>query len=483
VIGLGRWLPVLALAPFLLIHEHAAPSPWARPAPPPTEARAELVEDLRAPIPITGASPEPPARLPPARACQAAKASGRSIDELPGQVDGALVRGAEGLRKLRRNWKDALVVVRGGDFSGADLRKLRLHNLCFVGTKFTGSDWRGTRAAGIGFLWSDLTGARMQGARMPNILIDAPDLAKVDATGADFSDGSLSGNAMGSWEGLRLDRADLRRFRFYCGRTQDDQCVANQSGPGISFRGADLREAWIETYWGKTDWRGARLGRTQVSLRQLLDLAPARIDRPLVVREAKSKMALSPAEYRWLRRHMSESESLPDSLKGSRPAWMQPGTATLLAAPAIGLDPAARASPIYRRMLPVLVEGSSSVLLVEVRRHGRIDVEGSATGGNAHACSLVGRNLRHDRATGWFVGTDQGDQGTGAPPPDHPMPIVAFSDDRVDVYEQGHPWEDKDWIGFLHFGLCGARASFARMIRLPLSPAQAKWFYRAWGQP
>ena len=111
---------------------------------------------------------------------------------------------------------------------------------------------------------------------MPGILIWEPHLERADATGADFSDGSLSGNAMGSWEGLRLDRADLRRFRFDCGRTQENQCVTSYGGPAISFRGADLREAQIDTYWGDTDWRAARLAGTQVSLRQLLQLKPAR---------------------------------------------------------------------------------------------------------------------------------------------------------------------------------------------------------------
>jgi hypothetical protein len=84
---------------------------------------------------------------------------------------------------------------------------------------------------------------------------------------------------------------------------------------------------------------------------------------------------------------------------------------------------------------------------------------------------------------GWLVGEDQGDQSTGTPPPDHPVPIVAFSDDRADGDENGHPWRDQDWEGFLHSGLCGARAGFDRMTRLPLSSEQAKWLYLAWGQP
>jgi hypothetical protein len=86
-------------------------------------------------------------------------------------------------------------------------------------------------------------------------------------------------------------------------------------------------------------------------------------------------------------------------------------------------------------------------------------------------------------SAGWVVGEDQGDQSTGTPPPDPAVPIVAFSDDRADVDENVHPGQDQDWEGFLHFGLCGPRAGFDRMTRLTLSSEQAKWLYRAWGQP
>jgi hypothetical protein len=85
--------------------------------------------------------------------------------------------------------------------------------------------------------------------------------------------------------------------------------------------------------------------------------------------------------------------------------------------------------------------------------------------------------------SGWVVGEDQGDQSTGTPPPDPPVPIVAFCDDRADADQNGHPGQDQDWEGFLNFGLCGARAGFDRIARLPLSSEQAKWLYRAWGQP
>jgi hypothetical protein len=169
----------------------------------PSEAAAPIVVEARLPPRRDAGPPDPPALLPESRACRdAPNYLTGDFERLPGQVDGTLVRGASGLRKLRRKWGNALIILRGGDFSGADLRGARLHNICFVGSKFIGSDWRNARAPGVGFFWSDLTGARLQGARMRNVLIDGPELAKVDATGADFSGGRLSGNAMGSWEGF-----------------------------------------------------------------------------------------------------------------------------------------------------------------------------------------------------------------------------------------------------------------------------------------
>jgi hypothetical protein len=477
-----RWPLGLALLPALFLLREARmappPAPAAKPAPP-AELSRYLIPDSLIPPPITGGSPEPPALLPPAGSCRDAAPYYDSADRLPGQVNGKLVKGAEGLRRLRRAWGDSLIVLRNGDFAGADLRGIRLHNICFVETHFAGSDWSGARAPGIGFITADLTGAKLRRARMPQLRIHNPYLARVDATGADFSDGILSGNGLGSWEGLRLDGADLSRFSFRCRPVQGEQCVANQSAPAISFRGANLRDAKVDTYPGEADWTGARLSRTQVGLWQLLELAPARIAGPLILREAEAKGILAPAEYRWLHRHISRHEWPEKPLKGARPAWMKPGAQALFATAPIKFDPIARASPIYRRILPVLVEGAWSVLLVKVRRNGRIDIAGGAVGGNAHSCSLGGRNLRLEGSTGWFVGEDQGDGSFGARPPERPMPLVAFSGEQAEVYEGGDPPSELDW-GFSHFGLCGARARFERMIRLPLSGDQAKRLYDTW---
>jgi hypothetical protein len=73
-------------------------------------------------------------------------------------------------------------------------------------------------------------------------------------------------------------------------------------------------------------------------------------------------------------------------------------------------------------------------------------------------------------------------EGSLEPSPDPPVPVVALADDRGDDYEDGPMRDDREW-GFLHLRRRGAQAGFERTVRLPVSPAQAKWLYRAWGQP
>jgi hypothetical protein len=319
---------------------------------------------------------------------------------------------------------------------------------------------------------------------MRNVLIDGPELAKVDATGADFSGGRLSGNAMGSWEGLRLDRANLRGFRFDCGSTQGDQCVANQSGPAISFRGADLRDAQVDTYWGETDWSGARLGRTAVNARQLLELDRARILGPLVVRESgidwrKVSATLSAREYAWLRPHIAaydEDQEIDDRWPAHRQPWMVPGAIARFIAPPIALDRVARSSSLYRRLLPVLTAGATSVVLVKVGRDGSLEARGESVGSNAHACGLDAPRLTMDRRTGWYSGAHKPWEDDPPRYAGQPMPVLRFRGERAEVYLHGisgwgSPNSDPRHSDYV---LCGARAWFAPMIKIPISGREAR---------
>jgi uncharacterized protein YjbI with pentapeptide repeats len=249
----------------------------------------------------------------PAADCQALLGDlyeGPEETALPGQVDGATLDGVAALLALRAARNEAPIVVKGGNLAGADFRNARLSNICFLDTNLAGSDWRGAEAPGLAFVRSDLTGARLAGARMPNVLLRHPIMKDVDASGADFSEGRLDGGWDGSLENLRLDRADLRGFRFDCGITLGDGCPLDRS---ISFRGANLTAASLDAYWGagEDDWAAAHIDRTIIGLHQLEDSAAADVVGPLILRGGDSVAELSAAEQRTLVAQIRPYEEAP----------------------------------------------------------------------------------------------------------------------------------------------------------------------------
>lgn len=472
----------LALVPLLLVLLHGcgrAPPARRKEKPVANLAAAPAEAAYALPPRVVGGAPDPPQILPPARGCRDALAADGEVDSLPGQVNGALLKGAPALLRLRARWGDALVVVRGGNFERADLRGARLHNFCFIDTKFAGSDWRGARAAGIGFLWSDLTGARLSKASMPRVLFDGPYLERVDASGADLSGGLITGNDFGGWDGLRLDGAVLRGFRFDCTPVTGSQCAAHWGK--VSFRRADLRGAWIDGFWGEADWTAARFENTRVNVRKLPELGRARLTGSLVVYERPSAVRLSASEYRWLGRHIAgRRDSLPVESEGRKvtkpPSWLRPGADVLFVAPRIDFDPVARRTPVFRRLLPAIVAGAISYARVKVDRRGRVSASGSAVGGNQHMCGLGAANLRFGRR-GWYSGVaSAGD--LAVKPTGIPVPVIRFWADRAEVYERGHSWDEAILRnGFDAFVMCGARAGFEEMIRVPFPSRGA---HRLW---
>jgi len=227
--------------------------------------------------------------------------------ELADPVDGRALDSVAALVALRAARGDVPIVVMGGNFAQADFRGARLHNICFLNADLAGSDWRGVEAAGMGFVRSDLSGARMTGARLPRILLRQPVMKDVDASEADLSEGRLDGGWDGSLENLRLDRASLRGFRFDCGITIGDGCPLERR---ISFRGADLTGASLNTYrgGGDDDWTGARIDRTEVGLHQVEEMASADMIGPLLVRGGDAVVELSAADRQVLIARIRPSE-------------------------------------------------------------------------------------------------------------------------------------------------------------------------------
>jgi len=258
----------------------------------------------------------------PPQDCQAALGplyDGIEETALPGQVDGATLSDARALTALRAERGDALITIKGGDFSGADFHGARLHNICFLDTNLTGTNWRDAQASGVGFVRAILANADLRGARMRRVLLRQPDMKEVDASGADLSSGRLDGGWDGSMENVRLDGADLGGFRFECGITLGDGCPLDGQ---ISIARANLAGASIDNYDRFTDWTAARIDRTEVAIGQLPDLAAAEIAGPIRVRGGDAVVELSAAEHRQLLPHMS----LPE--QAATPSFACAGAAT-----------------------------------------------------------------------------------------------------------------------------------------------------------
>ncbi|HEX8669660.1 MAG TPA: pentapeptide repeat-containing protein [Allosphingosinicella sp.] len=412
------------------------------------------------------------------RSCQSAAGpwqEGSVESGLPEPLDGASVAGRDALLALRESRGDALIVIRGGNFSGSDFRGARLHNVCFIETDLSGTDWRGADAHGVGFIRSNLSEANLAGARMPGVLLRNPDMTDVDASGADFSRGRIEGNRGGSFENLRLDRADLSGFRFDCSEIiMDDACPGMRS---MSLRGANLTGASLHNWRFDAVFAGARLDRTEVGLRQLRDLADAELAGPLVLRGGDATVEIDRDDYRVLLPRIRDPWDDPAPFTPGRPpAWLRPGAVVLFVEPAVAFDPAFRTHALFRRLVPVIRGSAWRRLVVKVNADGTIDAAGEAIGPNAHLCSVGGMRLRLERATGWFSGPYKPADREPAEWRGRPMPVLRFWADRAEVHEGGHshPGSEEDEPSFSDYVTCGARARFGPMVRLPVTDAEAR---------
>jgi uncharacterized protein YjbI with pentapeptide repeats len=412
----------------------------------------------------------------PPQDCQAALGplyEGTGEAALPGQVDGATLRGARALIALRRARGDGLITVRGGDFAGADFRGARLHNICFLDTNLSGSDWRGARAEGAGFVRANLAGANLVEARLDRVLIRNADMSNVHGERASLTGGRLDGGWFdGKLDDFRLDDADLTGFRFECGISLDDGCPVYTAEGEFSLRGATLRGANL-FFWATID--GATIDRTEVPPRQLRDLRNARLTGTILVHGDEANVEITPEDYRTLLPHLLDPER-PQVETPERPSapprWAQPGTTALFVNAPLIFDDAFRESDLYRRLVPALIAASDMRVIVTVRPDGSIDVDGEAVGANAHMCSLGGEGLRFDPATGYYSGPYE------ARPDDPPgwrgrqAPVLMLAGERAEVYGNGRLFGAESEYPVGDYASCGARASFDTMVRVPASEAE-----------
>lgn len=211
-------------------------------------------------------------------------------------IDGATIKGAKGLEKLRKKTKSGTIFVTGGKFSGERFdRKTVLSDICFFGSDFSKSDWRGFVGSGLGFVDSNLSGADLSGARLPFVLLRDVTLAAANATGADWSNGRLDGGWKGSLKGLKLDNAALRGFRIECGTGERDGCPVEREG--LSMRGTDLTKASLYPFaLPDIDMTGAVVDQTEIGIDHLGRIGAAKLNGSIVVRSRRRAAMFFPGE-------------------------------------------------------------------------------------------------------------------------------------------------------------------------------------------
>ena len=430
------------------------------------------------PLAVAALGQQPPAavsQLPtPGELCQDAYEAHDDVWLAARTVDGTQLAGRRGLASLRADGERGFIIVVGGDFRNADLRGLRLRDVCFTeGADFSGSDWRGARADGILFAGTSLAGAKLGGARLRGVVFDNLDLDNVDAAGAQLQGGRIVGGYGLNLEGLRLEGADLTGFFFDCGLEMSSGCPAAER---LDLRRANLTRASLTGYWGLLDVTGARLDRTQVGLHQLRDLAGAVQAGPLIVTGGAETIEITPDEYRQIVPRFRDSVEDGEGFTASRPpSWLRPGAVAMFITSPIGFDPAFQSDPLFRRLIPVIVGSAPGRVVVTVNADGTIDAVGDAIGGNIHICTLSGQALRLDPATGWFSGPHTPTDEVPAEWQGRPMPVLRFWEDRAEVYQYGHPSLGGDGDPrFSDYASCGARAGFETLVRLPVPEAEAR---------
>ena len=225
-------------------------------------------------------------------------------------IDASRFKKAKQLEEVRRKTRQGTIFVSGGRFVGADLRKLKLYDMCFFGTDFSQSDWTGVAAPGLGFIDVDLTGAQMKDTHLPDVLLRDTRLELVNASGARWMQGRLDGGWEGSLRGLDLTNADLTDFRFACGSSAKDGCPVARGE--MVMTGANLRRASLATFHaGDLLLTAARIDQTELALDHLTLLTDARLAGPVVLRSAGRAVMLFPQEVARLAEVSAASDPLP----------------------------------------------------------------------------------------------------------------------------------------------------------------------------
>ncbi len=211
-------------------------------------------------------------------------------------VDGSRMKKPADLVRARKASKSvAPIIVQGGNFRGADFRKIAVTNICFVGTDLANTRWARANANGAAFVDADLSGADLSDATMARVLFRNAKLEGARANRAELSGGQFDGGWRGSLANLNLDSAQLTGFSFVCGLGEDNGCPFDRKG--MTARGADLTAARLSSmaFW-ELDLRGAKIDRTEINFDTLRLLSGASLAGPLIVRGGDASVTLEAAE-------------------------------------------------------------------------------------------------------------------------------------------------------------------------------------------
>jgi Pentapeptide repeats (8 copies) len=212
-------------------------------------------------------------------------------------VDGSTFNSPSDVRSLRKKAKDGLpIIVKGGNFSGKKFGSDDFSNICFEDSDLTNTRWSKTRADGVAFINANLTGATFDRVTLRGGLFRNSILTRMDASGANFSNGQLDGGWDPSMAGLRLENAQMTGFRFLCGTNSNDGCSFDRKQ--ISLRGANLTNAKLGSFalWD-ANLVDVVLNNTEIALDQIPQYANANVKGPLIIQSAGKQSTLSPAAF------------------------------------------------------------------------------------------------------------------------------------------------------------------------------------------
>lgn len=421
------------------------------------------------------------------------------------------------------------------DFAASDWRGAQGAGLVFEGVDFTGARLAGTRLPNAVFRNVklddvDATGASLSGARILGstfLSFERLRLDRADLTGLRFECGIVSGESciletemsmrganltdavldefwfLPDWSGARMDRTRVRPSQLPA------LAAAHVTGPllvrggGVTVAISPAEHARLLPHLRRVeeapapsfDCRRAESAAERAICAadggglRAIDVELARLYRLSLARDP----AVAAEQAAWLReRDRCAPDCLGLSYERRRgeliarlgpPDWAEPGALVLFVTPQIWVDDGFRADPLFARLLPALVRSAFSRVAIRVNPDASIDAWGDAIGGNAHLCDLGGRSLRFDPATGWYSGPFSAQPDDPAAWGRRPMPVVRLTENRAEVYRNGHYWpDDPDDPRPSDYASCGARAGFSMMVRAPVPAAEVERLFPVVGE-